>query len=456
MSKLKVFVSSTCYDLSSVRSGLKRFIEEELGYEAVLSDQQDILYDPRIHTHTACIEEVKNSDLMILIIGSRFGGQATEEALDRIDFEGLKEKYPDIEEIERQGKISITQLEVLEAMRQAIPIFTFVVDKVYQDHLYYTKFKNTGDFIRNADFPNIEKKGTAVYIFGFIDFMRRRKNNNALFTLDSFESVNDLKTQLKKQWSGYFQRLLSEQRSRQPSQEQHRQTLILPRQEMHKRYLLDDRLHITDGAYKKISYIRLMNLDATFVINPEISDTLHFHKNDLHLSEAIETILRDSNARMELILTEPNSCNLKDIKTKIANQRAGSSEGALYSALATLYDNLSGETIYSMCAKMLPVRFQFSVMKVSIPFSIFNIEFCSEYDQYSHVLVDLYSAALTNEANRRSIMIWKRSDPENYQFFVNNFAEIKTNPNLCKIPTLKELKGWAEIWEKLQTRQIGG
>lgn len=116
MSKLKVFVSSTCYDLSSVRSGLKRFIEEELGYEAVLSDQQDILYDPRIHTHTACIEEVKNSDLMILIIGSRFGGQATEEALDRIDFEGLKEKYPDIEEIERQGKISITQLEVLEAM----------------------------------------------------------------------------------------------------------------------------------------------------------------------------------------------------------------------------------------------------------------------------------------------------------------------------------------------------
>ncbi len=85
MSKLKVFVSSTCYDLSSVRLGLKRFIEEELGYEAVLSDQQDILYDPRIHTHTACIEEVKNSDLMILIIGSRFGGQATEEALDRID-----------------------------------------------------------------------------------------------------------------------------------------------------------------------------------------------------------------------------------------------------------------------------------------------------------------------------------------------------------------------------------
>ena len=39
---------------------------------------------------------------------------------------------------------------------------------------------------------------------------------------------------------------------------------------MHKRYLLDDRLHITDGAYKKISYIRLMNLAATFVINPII------------------------------------------------------------------------------------------------------------------------------------------------------------------------------------------
>ena len=49
-------------------------------------------------------------------------------------------------------------------MRQAIPIFTFVVDKVYQDHLYYTKFKNTGDFIRNADFL-ISKRREQQYIF---------------------------------------------------------------------------------------------------------------------------------------------------------------------------------------------------------------------------------------------------------------------------------------------------
>lgn len=90
MSKLKVFVSSTCYDLSSVRLGLKRFIEEELGYEAVLSDQQDILYDPRIHTHTACIEEVKNSDLMILIIGSRFGGKRQKKHWIGLTLKALK------------------------------------------------------------------------------------------------------------------------------------------------------------------------------------------------------------------------------------------------------------------------------------------------------------------------------------------------------------------------------
>lgn len=49
MSTLKVFVSSTCYDLDNVRDGLRDFIYN-IGHEPVMSDCGDVLYDSRIHT----------------------------------------------------------------------------------------------------------------------------------------------------------------------------------------------------------------------------------------------------------------------------------------------------------------------------------------------------------------------------------------------------------------------
>lgn len=88
MAETRVFISSTCYDLSLLRSQLRIFIKN-MGYEPIMSDYEDILYDPRIHTHTSCVDEVQNCDILVLIIGSRFGGKASPEALNRINFDVL-------------------------------------------------------------------------------------------------------------------------------------------------------------------------------------------------------------------------------------------------------------------------------------------------------------------------------------------------------------------------------
>ena len=80
MAKLRIFVSSTCYDLGVIRSELRPFIIA-LGHEPVMSDYADILYDPRSHTHDSCIKEVPNCDMVVLIIGSRFGGTGITLAL---------------------------------------------------------------------------------------------------------------------------------------------------------------------------------------------------------------------------------------------------------------------------------------------------------------------------------------------------------------------------------------
>lgn len=65
MADMRVFVSSTCYDLSLLRSQLRTFIKS-VGYEPVMSDHGDVIYDPRLHTHTSWL------DTFILMSDSTF------------------------------------------------------------------------------------------------------------------------------------------------------------------------------------------------------------------------------------------------------------------------------------------------------------------------------------------------------------------------------------------------
>ncbi|TOB56703.1 DUF4062 domain-containing protein, partial [Vibrio parahaemolyticus] len=109
----KVFVSSTCYDLAEERSQLERFIYS-YGFQPILSEYSGVYYDPDEHTHEACVSEVKNADIFILIISGRFGGQ----------------------HIDGKGE-SITQAEYNEARKLSIPIFAFVKSDVLQAQLYY-------------------------------------------------------------------------------------------------------------------------------------------------------------------------------------------------------------------------------------------------------------------------------------------------------------------------------
>ena len=208
MANLKVFLSSTCYDLAVVRSQLRNFLIN-LGYDAILSDYSDVLFDPRIHTHTSCVQEVPNCDMVILIIGSRFGGEAIPEAFKSIEIDKLQDESKGTNFLESE-KFSVTQLEVLRAIQSRVPIFTFVESGVFHDHLTYEKNKHSG-ILNNLIFPRIDKQETATYIFEFINFLRHRVENNSLI---EFSKLEDIESHLRKQWSGLFQKLLYEQRNK--------------------------------------------------------------------------------------------------------------------------------------------------------------------------------------------------------------------------------------------------
>jgi hypothetical protein len=179
-----------------------------MGYDPIMSDYEDVLYDPRVHTHTSCVDEVRNCDILVLIIGARFGGKATIESLNRINFEDLKNESLNVDSLKETENLSVTQLEVLKAIEDSMPVYTFIDKKVWHDHALYEKNKSS-DIIDRIVFPSIEKQETAKYIFNFINFVRLRTKGNNIFT---FEKGQDIEEILTKQWSSYFQRLLNEQR----------------------------------------------------------------------------------------------------------------------------------------------------------------------------------------------------------------------------------------------------
>lgn len=209
MAKLRIFVSSTCYDLGVIRSELRPFITS-LGYEPVMSDYSDILYDSRSHTHENCIKEVPNCDMVLLIIGSRFGGTGIPSVLENFDFDTIKDLSSKTTILEEKDKLSITQLEILKAVEQSIPVYAFIDENVLHDHHVYEKNKDKPAVIKEIEFPSIQKKETAKYIFEFINFLTHRTTNNSIA---GFSRLDEIKSTLVGQWSQLFQRLLSENRT---------------------------------------------------------------------------------------------------------------------------------------------------------------------------------------------------------------------------------------------------
>lgn len=106
--KPTVFISSTCYDLKQIRSALKNVIENDLGFEVLLSEYSSFPIDPSLGTVDNCLRVVQErADIFILIIGNRYGYQTD------------------------NGK-SVTNLEYLRAKEKGIPIYAFIDKKVIQ------------------------------------------------------------------------------------------------------------------------------------------------------------------------------------------------------------------------------------------------------------------------------------------------------------------------------------
>lgn len=83
MARPRIFVSSTYYDLKHIRASLNSFIGS-LGFEPVISEKGNIAYDPQLPLDESCYREAAGCDVLLLIIGGRYGSEAGQDSTSEL------------------------------------------------------------------------------------------------------------------------------------------------------------------------------------------------------------------------------------------------------------------------------------------------------------------------------------------------------------------------------------
>ncbi len=171
--KPKVFVSSTCYDLSQIRQEISTYLNN-IGFIPILSEHKSFPINPENDTYTNCIETVReNADLFILLIGNRYGSK------------------------NESGK-SITNLEYLTAKEKNVPIYIFINKKILPTYEVWKRNKS-GNFEGIVD---------DIEIFKFIEKLRDSGENWCF----EFEYAGDIIECLKEQFSFLFKKMLDKRK----------------------------------------------------------------------------------------------------------------------------------------------------------------------------------------------------------------------------------------------------
>jgi hypothetical protein len=174
MAKPRVFVSSTFYDLRTVRDDLDRFIRN-MGFEPVRHERGHISYGIDEKPELYAYREIEFCDILVCIIGGRYGTSSHE------------------------GPYSITQKELKSAIEIGKQVYIFVDESVHHEYRYFMANKNLAG-VKYSAVDNIR-------VHEFLEEIHALPRGNPIFP---FGVSSDITNMLSEQWAGLFQRLLSE------------------------------------------------------------------------------------------------------------------------------------------------------------------------------------------------------------------------------------------------------
>ena len=175
MARPQVFISSTYYDLKSVRDDIPRFLRD-IGYDSIRHEVGGVPYARNEKLENSCYKEIENCDILLCIIGGRFGASSA------------------------TSTGSITQNELRTAHEQGKQVFIFVDKSVHGEWHFYQNNKH----LKDVKYTSVNDKR----VFEFIDEVSQLPTGNPLF---AFDTSSDIISILREQLSGLFKRFLSEQ-----------------------------------------------------------------------------------------------------------------------------------------------------------------------------------------------------------------------------------------------------
>lgn len=179
MARPRVFISSTFYDMRTLRDDLDRFVRDH-GYEPVRHERGHISYGADERPDHYAYREIDLCDILICIIGGRFGSSTSD------------------------GSGSITQKELRTALERGKQVYIFIDSNVHHEHRFFLANKGSSSIKYTAvDNPKVHE---------FIEEIHAATKGNPIFT---FSVSSEIMSLLQEQWAGLFQRLLQENASRQ-------------------------------------------------------------------------------------------------------------------------------------------------------------------------------------------------------------------------------------------------
>lgn len=179
MAKPRVFVSSTYFDLRNIRSDLERYIKEK-NYEAILNEKGHIAYSSAKRLEEYCYKEIENCDIVISVIGGRFGSTAHET-----------------------DGYSISQKELRTAFEKGKQVYIFIEKAVLHEYRTYEKNKDDLELLKRIRFSAVDN----LKIYEFLDEVFDLPINNQY---TSFDSSQDIISYLQEQWASLFHSLLQD------------------------------------------------------------------------------------------------------------------------------------------------------------------------------------------------------------------------------------------------------
>ncbi len=199
----------------------------------------------------------------------------------------------------------------------------------------------------------------------------------------------------------------------------------------------------------QVRFVHMSCYAANVIFSPgiEMVDEQAFDRGLLF--NILAELLKDEEFSLEIIITAPGCYTAQDAidYEKLGNRALEAYPEACFLSSYCNIDRLIHEDpIFQNAYKNK--RFRFLVTDSGLSYALFHIAYKPNYESYDHIKIDLYSEGLQSSVERRSMLLFKEDNWENYQYFVDRYTYIR-NVRKSKKLISENHKQWMTDWHNL-------